>query len=458
MNFLCFDISSGGITAAIFDLNLHLIRSAETAWVLSTDDHGAATLPIDTIEAEFKRVIQLLKITGQEAIRAVCTGTFMHNCVLLDDTDHPLTPVFTWLDQRGSSGVEYIRSRIGDRFHERTGCRYHPMFPVFKLVSMRMEHTRRVVSVKAFLIHRLTGQWIEDHGIASASGLFNIRAGDWDEELMALTGLSHDRLPRISGRSVVMGSVTPDAAHEFGLPDGTPVVNGSGDGFLANIGSECETSSRLAVTLGTSAVVRQALTKPVLDHSAGTFCYKADDNSYLLGCAGSNGGNVLDWGRQIFGSLKESNAAVDPPIFIPLLHGERSPDWDPTLTGSWYGLTGRHSASDLSASVLEGVVFNLAHFVDIVQKTSGQPVSELVLSGNGFLHPTAAPMLAGIAGLPTCKASIPGIASLRGAGICCLRALDQPIPPLEMVDVSPSRNLGVIDRYHKYRTLRNAAV
>jgi len=332
------------------------------------------------------------------------------------------------------------------------------MFPVFKLASIRMEHTRRVVSVKAFLLHCLTGQWIEDYGIASASGLFNIRAGDWDEELLALTGLSHDRLPRISGRSVVMGSVTPDAAHEFGLPDGTPVVNGSGDGFLANIGSECETSSRLAVTLGTSAVVRQALTKPVLDHSAGTFCYKADDNSYLLGCAGSNGGNVLDWGRQIFGSLKESNAAVDPPIFIPLLHGERSPDWDPTLTGSWYGLTGRHSASDLSASVLEGVVFNLAHFVDIVQKTSGQPVSELVLSGNGFLHPTAAPMLAGIAGLPTCKASIPGIASLRGAGICCLRALDQPIPPLEMVDVSPSRNLGVIDRYHKYRTLRNATV
>ena len=51
------------------------------------------------------------------------------------------------------------------------------------------------------------------------------------------------------------------------------------------------------MTLGTSAVARQSLTKPALDLLAGTFCYRAAEDAYILGCAGSNGGNVLDWGR-----------------------------------------------------------------------------------------------------------------------------------------------------------------
>src|SRR5262249_33055314 len=156
---------------------------------------------------------------------------------------------------------------------------------------MRLEQRPRVASLKSVLLRRLTGKWIEDHGTASASGLFNVRKGLWDSELLDLVGLNIDNLPAIADRTERVGLVRNDAAVEFGLPAGTPLVVGSGDGFLANLGSGCESSSKISITLGTSAAARQTLSTPALDPKFGTFCYRADANSYLLGCAGSNGGN-----------------------------------------------------------------------------------------------------------------------------------------------------------------------
>src|SRR5262245_42942192 len=116
MNLLCFDISSGGISAALFSSTLELRRSAETQWVLETDDQGAATLSIEAVQAAFKHVIQKLNATGEEGPAVICMDCFMHNCVLLDAADRPHSPVFTWLDNRGEGGIEIVRKRIGDRF------------------------------------------------------------------------------------------------------------------------------------------------------------------------------------------------------------------------------------------------------------------------------------------------------------------------------------------------------
>ena len=459
MSILCFDISSGGISAAILDSRLNATRSVETRWSLETDEHGAATLPVQTIVEQFKATVFQLKVTNPDNIDAICFDSFMHNFVLMDAADQPITPVFTWLDHRGSDGIELVRTQMGDRFHQRTGCRFHPMFPVFKLASMRLAESpelqaaKRVVSIKSLLIQKVTDVWLEDHGIASSSGLFNVQERTWDTEILNLIGLSPACLPQVASRNEIAGRVTRTAASVFGLTEGTAVVNGTGDGFAANVGSDCETPARISVTLGTSAVVRQTLSKPALAPDAGTFCYMGDNEAYLLGCAGSNGGNVLDWGRGLFGSPSDAGAA-DLPIFIPLLHGERSPEWNPYLTGSWYGLRARHTSADLSRSILEGVVFNLAHFLEIVQTTSAVQASDLVLSGNGFLDPIAAPSLAALAGVSVWMPEEPGLMSLRGTAICALRALSRPVPELRLRRIAPINDGKISGRYASYRRFR----
>jgi gluconokinase len=457
---LCFDLSSGGATAALFDTGLKLVRLVESSWDLELDETGSATLSLGGMTSRFKQVVRDLKITEQ--VDAICIGSFMHNCVLLDAHDKPLTPVFTWLDRRGDSGLECLRTTLGDTFHQRTGCRFHPMFPVFKLAALRVAGSelltlaRRIVSIKAYLNYRLTGAWIEDHGMSSATGLYSIASGDWDSAVLELVGVHRDMLPSVESPYAVAGTVTATAAAEFGLPERTIVINGSGDGFLAHAGSHCETPSMISVTLGTSAVARQSALRPVLDPSSGTFCYRADEHTYLLGCAGNNGGNVLDWGRSLFGDRPPENAGGNLPIFIPLLHGERSPEWDPLLTGSWHGLRSQHTAAELSRSILEGVVFNLAHYVEILQRTSGTEASGIVLSGNGFLHPLAASILAALVERPVRIPAEPGLATLRGAAMCALRARGLDAPPFAAAEVRAAADENVVERFKRYKELRKS--
>ena len=75
-------------------------------------------------------------------------------------------------------------------------------------------------------------------------------------------------------------------------------------------------------------------------------------------------------------SLAQSKCttADDLPVFIPLLNGERSPEWDPGLTASFHDLKANHGRAQLAQSVLEGVVFNLSWLTEILQKTSAPSI------------------------------------------------------------------------------------
>src|ERR1051326_5384465 len=238
------------MTGALLDFELEPIRSVEAKW------EPSPTLDPETAFDQFKKLVRELA-RDNEPIMAVSIGCFLHNVVVLDAAGLPLTPVFTWLDSRGEEGVEYVRSLLRDGFHTRTGCQYHPMFPVFKLDRKRLNEdpvlprTARVVSLKSLFVHMLTGVWVEDHGTASATGLYSLIDGRWDAKLLNILGLTEDQLPPVRNRTDVIGRITPLAAREFGVPDNVAVVNGSGDGFLANIGSDCEVPSRISVTLGT---------------------------------------------------------------------------------------------------------------------------------------------------------------------------------------------------------------
>ena len=460
MNLLCLDVSSSGISAAVFDSELTAVRFAEAPW--NPQAAVLLTIPVQQIAGCFKQILRQMQPRKAGPIDAICISSFLHNFVLLDDADQPLTSVLTGLDRRGDAGVEFVRNHLHNRFEELTGCRYHAMFPAFKVAMLRISdpqmfaRARRVISIKALLVNWLTGSWAEDFGSASASGLANLNSGDWEPEVMAAVGLERSLLPSIVGPTQVVGDVTSAGAAQFGLTVGTKVVAGLGSHFAASLGSGCEASSKVAATLGASAVAHQIVMHYVEGDSTGTFCYRADENKFILGSASINGGSVLDWGRQVLGDANPADASEDPPIFIPLLHGERSAGRDPRSSGGWYNLSANHTAADLSRSILEGVLFDLAHSIETVQKASGEAATDLVLSGSGFTSSLAVSILATIAGRATWILQEPGLATLRGAGICALRALGRPtLPPLSE-QVSALRDLRIAQRYSQYLRLKAA--
>src|SRR5262245_21090520 len=129
MDVLCFDIGSGGITGARINERLEVVSLKEATWDLQADSIGRATLSPSVLESAFKSLISSLH--GDEPVAAIAIACFMHSFLLLDFDGRAVTPIFTWMDTTATKGVAIIRSKVGSEFHVRTGCRYHPMFPVF---------------------------------------------------------------------------------------------------------------------------------------------------------------------------------------------------------------------------------------------------------------------------------------------------------------------------------------
>jgi gluconokinase len=458
MHVLCFDIGSGGIRGARFNEQLDVLELHDVAWNLHRDAEGRATLSVYDIECAFSEVAQRLAAGPGPA--AVSIGCFMHSFLVLSSCCAALTPVFTWLDTTGPQGIDAVRKKLGTRFHERTGCHYHPMFPIFKLAANNPGRGNRVGSPKAWLAWELTGSFVEDFGMASASGLLDVRSGKWDPELLSLAGMEAQDCPSVVKPDSIVGTVTEAGASRFGIPSGTTLVGGSGDGFLANVGSGCTTPKRLAVTLGTSGVARQMVSRPALNASAGTFCYRASDDAFLLGCASSNGGNVLDWGRSAFGAIAAGVESRDLPVFLPFMHGERSLEWDPALRESWHGRKETHTPAELSRAVAEGVMFNIAQYMEVVERESGISAENTVLSGNGFREPLLAQMLASVSGRELLQPPDAGLASLRGAAVCAWRAIGHDAAPAlereiqRAARVKPVMDPALSDRFQRFKELR----
>ena len=443
MDVLCFDVASGGVSGARIDEHLNVVAQAESPWKLT------AITPPD-IQSAFRRVADALRIGNGAA--AISIASFMHGFLVTDEAGLPVSPVFTWLDTADEALVERIRAQMGPDFHQRTGCRFHPMFPVFKLAGMKVSPSQKVVSPKAWLVQTLTGEWAEDFGMASASGLLNIHTGEWDPGILGSIALNSASLPHIADRETIIGKA-----------EGVPVINGSGDGFMTALGSLGETLGGIAVTLGTSASARTFIRHPVLSETSGTFCYRANGVSYLLGCAGNNGGNVLEWGRQRFGPLKFDPESDNVPIFLPTLNGERSPDWNSKLRASFQDISNSVTQETLKQSILEGVVFNLAHYTELLNAPSS--ASQVVLSGNGFLERAAGRILASVIRAEVLQPADVGLATLHGLAVAAWRALGHdPMPALETVmkeaaRVAPFTNRGgLAERYERYKQLRARAV
>src|SRR5215510_3917080 len=103
MDVLCFDIGSGGISAARFDESLTATPPHEVQWNLSRDGDGRATLVAAEIESAFKFLAHSLQAGGPVA--AVSISCFMHSFLGVDFRGAAATPVYTWLDTTDAEGL-----------------------------------------------------------------------------------------------------------------------------------------------------------------------------------------------------------------------------------------------------------------------------------------------------------------------------------------------------------------
>jgi glycerol kinase len=301
------------------------------------------------------------------------------------DTGEPLSRAIVWQDSRS----QYVCDRLADRrdlVAARTGLVLDPYFSAPKMAWLRENVTREgvVTTTDAWLVHRLTRQFVTDVTTASRSLLLDIDAVDWDGELLEVFGLAGESLPRLVscdevvgtteafGRAVpVAGLVVDQQAALFAErclhPGAAKCTYGTGAFLLANVG---DLAVRSASGLTTSVAWRTR---------AGT--------EYCLDGQVFTAASAVRWLTRlgILSSSRELDAAAAPEsdgvLFVPGLAGLAAPWWRSDAQGALSGLSLATERGHLVRAVLEGIAAQVTDLVGVIATDTGMAVDRLLVDG-----------------------------------------------------------------------------
>lgn len=319
----------------------------------------------------------------------------------------------------------------------------------------------------SYLVSRLTGEHVFDHGLASTTMLYAPAQRDYEDRALALFGLERAQLPRIDEATACAGRLHAAGAARSGLPLGIPVAVGTGDDLATPLGAGVIAPGAVVCVLGTAEVVG-ALHPTALRDPARL----VQSLAYPGGCSfienpGWLSGGALAWMTTILGSefaaLDADAGAVpagaDGVTFVPALSGAMTPAWIAAGRGAWTGLTAAHGRGHLVRAVMEGCAFGMR---DVIERLDalGVATERVVLLGGGARSAVWPVMRADLTGRPvevfervdTCPVGAAMLAAVAAEILPDLEACARAVAaPHQTVEPDPTMRAAYDDAYHRYR-------
>jgi sugar (pentulose or hexulose) kinase len=197
----------------------------------------------------------------------------------------------------------------------------------------------RVHSQSDWLLHRLLGRRSTmDSNNALKLGWDAVKC-EWPAWMERLE-LPNSVLPEVVPAGTPLGTIAPEVAEYFGLPDSLTICAGTTDSTAAFIASGASLPGEAVTALGSTLVLKVVAKQPVFAPEYGIYSQPLGD-LWLVGGASNSGGAVLRhfFSDQQMASLSEQ---INPDLpsgldYYPLpATGERfpvcDPQWQPRLT------------------------------------------------------------------------------------------------------------------------------
>lgn len=431
------DLGTTGNKATLVDESGRVVAAVTVGYDTDFAQGGKAEQdPSEWWRALCEATRQLLAAQPDARIAGVSFSGQMMGAVLLDGSGSPVRPAIIWADTRSTVQAAQLVERVGmERGYAITGHRLNATYSLSKVMWVRdndpdaFARARHVMCAKDYIAYRLTGVMATDPSDASGTNAYDQAAGGWSAELLEAAGIG-DLFTEIVPSTQVLGGMTSEAASATGLPVGTPVVMGGGDGPMAALGCGIVSASSGAYAyLGSSSWVSFASDAPLHDPLMRTMTFNhVVPGRYVPTATMQAGGASLQWivetlepsDVSAYGELLDAAAAApaadDDLYFLPHLLGERSPYWNPRARAAFIGLARHHNRANLVRSVVEGVAFNL--FTGLEAFTSnGAPIASIVAIGGAANSAPLLQVFSDVWGLPIRRRSLVDEATALGAAV-----------------------------------------
>lgn len=367
-------------------------------------------------------------------IDAACVTGQLDGCVAVDGHGEPLGPCLIWMDRRAAD----VMPNLPADFRQRTGLVADPGHMAAKIAWLR-KHAMGLGRARfhqpvSYLVERMTGRAVLDHGLASTTMLYRLDLCDYDDDLLAAFAIERDALPAIAGAIERAGVVSAAGAELTGLRQGIPVAVGTGDDFATPIGAGIARPGAVACVLGTAEVVGAVSDELIIDSAGLVETHGYATQGYFVENPGWLSGGSVAWLRQILAARDDreldSWAAAAPAgsggvTFLPALSGAMAPLWRPQARACFYGLGVGHDRGHMARAVLEGCSYAMRDVIDRLSELS-IATDEVVLVGGGSHSQLWAQIRADLLGRPVAVSAIADACPLGAAVLAAVCAGHQP--------------------------------
>lgn len=395
------DIGTSACKVAVFDRQGQVLASASGDYPVYYPREGWAEQdPEEWWSAVYGAVRQVLQKADvrPEEIAGVGIDGQSWSAIAIDKDGKVLTNTPIWMDTRAQSICDRLNEDIGaDEIFRVAGNSLQPSYTTAKILWYKenlpevYRKTHKILQSNSYIAFKLTGQISQDLSQGYGLHCFDMRTGQWDEEMCKKLGIPREFLPEIVPSDQIIGTVTKKAAEESGLAEGTPVAAGGLDAACGTLGAGVihagETQEQGGQAGGMSICMEQYQADPRL-----ILGFHVIPGKWLLQGGTTGGGGVMRWFEREFADyerlmkeqtgvssldqLNEIAEKVDPGcdglVFLPYMAGERSPIWDPHAKGVFYGLDFSKTKGHMVRACMEGVAFSLRHNLETAEKAGAE--------------------------------------------------------------------------------------
>ena len=372
------------------------------------------------------------KGVDSSSIAAVALTTQRSTVLNLDADGKPLRPAIVWLDQRRTEGLPPVGGLWGAAFKVAGASETVAYLQAEAEANWLSTHqpemwkaTRHYVFLSGYLVHLLTGRFVDSVGSTVGYVPFDYKTQRWaassDWKWQAIP-LDPALLVELVPQGQELGRITPRAAEETGIPIGLPLIAAAADKACEIIGAGALDPSIACLSYGTTATINTTHSRyieviPLIPPypSAAPGLYSFEIMIY-------RGYWMVSWFKQEFGLREErlaSEKGVEPEtLFDDLVNsvppGSQGlilqPYWSPGLRspgpearGAIIGFGDVHTRAHIYRAILEGLAYALREGAEKTEKRSKVKIKELRVAGGGSQSRAAMQLTADIFGLPTAR-------------------------------------------------------
>ncbi|HEX7339433.1 MAG TPA: glycerol kinase GlpK [Rhodanobacteraceae bacterium] len=352
-------------------------------------------------------------------------------------TGQPIHNAIVWQSRQTRDICEKLKADgFESMVREKTGLLLDPYFAGTKIrwildhVDGARERALRgellFGTMDTWLIWNLTGGRVHatDATNASRTLLYDIHAGRWDDDLLAMLDVPRAMLPEVRSCSEIYGTTTP--AHFFGTE--VPIAGVAGDQQAALFGqccfapgmakNTCGTGCFLLMNTGGQAVISQHGLLTTVGLRLG------DEVQYALEGSVFVAGAVVQWlrdGLHLIDQASDSQGCAERArdnggvYMVPAFVGLGAPYWRSDVRGAVFGLVQGTTRDQFVRAALESLAYQTRDVLDAMQADAGIELTELRADGGAIANDFLAQFQSDILGVPVIRPRVTETTALGAA-------------------------------------------